>query len=267
VPETLYIRQKEIIMKKNLFIFLTLFFLSIFSISAEAEMDAGLYVGGNFVADTNPSWDALKIQGTDIPPPIPVNHFEAHNVKVSPSILVGGRIGYWFSREGTWARNYPDWMKYFGVAISIDWHELNWPLQDATISPINLRTPLKNYGLMVTASFLLMMRYGYMPDQEVPFGRLQPYLGIGPAVVFHDTHLNIGNDYKSTEGSLALVVESGVRYMITKKVSIDAALRYKYAPVYVQVDDRLFNIPFGVYIPMTTIYHMFNVFAGVSYHF
>jgi hypothetical protein len=254
-------------MKNNLFILIIWFIWAIFPISLAAEMDVGLYVGGNFVANTNPTWDALKVQGSEIPPPIPVRHFEAHNVKVSPSVMVGGRFGYWFSREGTGARQYPDWLKYFGLAISVDWHELNWPQQDVIISPINLRTPLKNYGLMVTTSFLIMMRYGYMPDQEVPFGRLQPYFGIGPAVVFHDIHLNIGRDYKSTEGDVALVVESGVRYLIRKNVSINAAFRYKYAPVHAEVDDQLFDIPMGVWIPLNTTYHMFNVLVGVTYHF
>jgi len=120
---------------------------------------------------------------------------------------------------------------------------------------------------MVTASFLVMMRYGYMPDQEVPFGRLQPYFGIGPAAVFHDIHLNIGKDYKSTEVDAALVVESGVRYFFRKNVSVNAAFRYKYAPVHAEVDDKLFEIPMGVWIPLNTTYHMFNILVGVSYHF
>jgi hypothetical protein len=255
-------------MNKSLFIILiTLFLWSIFPISAGAEMDVGLYVGGNFVADTSPTWDALKISAKEIPPPIPVRHFEARHVKVDSSVMVGGRIGYWFSREGAWARDYPDWMKYFGVAISIDWHELNWPLQDVNISPIDLKIPLKNDGLMVTAAFLLMMRYGYMPDKEVPFGRLQPYFGIGPAVVFHTINLNIGRDYKSTEADPVLVVESGVRYLVKKNISINAAFRYKYARVHAEVDDKLFNIPMNVWIPMNTNYHMFNILVGVTYHF
>jgi len=244
-------------MKKNLLILTILVFSSTFPISVAAEMEVGLYVGGNFVADTNPSWDALKIQGTETPPPIPVRHFEAHNVKVSPSVMVGGRIGYWFSREGFWARDYPDWMKYFGLTITVDWHELNWPLQDVTISPINLRIPLKNDGLMITAAFLLMMRYGFMPDQEVSFGRLQPYIGIGPAVVFHNIHLNIGKDYKSTEADPALVVETGIRYMVKKNISINTGFRYKYAPVHAEADDLIFNIPMGVWIPLNTTYNMF----------
>ena len=29
-----------------------------------------------------------------------------------------------------------------------------------------------------------MAHYGFMPDSEVPSGRINPYLGVGPAIVW-----------------------------------------------------------------------------------
>ena len=33
-------------------------------------------------------------------------------------------------------------------------------------------------------TFLFMFHYGFLPDSEVPSGRINPYLGVGPAIVW-----------------------------------------------------------------------------------
>ncbi|MGC2693494.1 MAG: hypothetical protein WA228_12460, partial [Desulfobaccales bacterium] len=57
-------------------------------------------------------------------------------------------------------------------------------------------------------------RYGFFPDPEkdIPFGRLQPYIGIGPGVGV----LYFQNDSCKNFG---LDGEAGVRYMFTKNIA------------------------------------------------
>ncbi|MCL6622945.1 MAG: outer membrane beta-barrel protein [Syntrophobacterales bacterium] len=254
--------------KKPLATLAILVALLLLPVSGGAEMYVGLYIGGNFAAETTPRWDAARIGGTMIPPPLPVRTFWAHGVSPDPALVVGGKIGYWFSREGLLSLDYPDWLKYFGFEIQLDWHNLDWGRQNVTIEPIGLNIPLENDGYMITLAFLLMGRYGFMPDQEVPFGRLQPYIGVGPAVIFTRTHLNIGRDYKSTEADLGLAVETGLRYMIRKNISVHAAFRYRFVKVHADVDDKIFGIaPYYIYIPMRAKYSLFNILIGASYHF
>ena len=233
----------------------------------KAEMYAGLYLGGNFAAESTPRWDAARVSPTTIAPLIPVRTFWAHGVQADPAFVVGGKIGYWFSREGFLSYNYPEWMKYFGFEIQLDYHDFSWGRQDVTISPINLKIPLENDGFMVTVGFMFMGRYGFMPDPKVPFGRLQPYIGVGPGVFFTKTQLNIGRDYKSSEGDVGLIVETGLRYMIRKEISVHAAFRYRFVRVHADVDDKIFNLGDDYYIPMRAKYSLFNILVGASYHF
>jgi opacity protein-like surface antigen len=241
-----------------------------------AEMYVGGYLGPNFGLSTNPRWDAHYYQSTKIRPqlapigsyaPLTFPAFNADNIGIEPSLMVGGKFGYWFSREGALKANYPNFMKYLGLELDISYNALNWGRQDVVISPVNYATKIENNGFMVTAALLLMGRYGFLPDQEVPFGRLQPYLGIGPCIVVTKTSLNIGRDYKTSEADPGFMVETGLRYMIRKNFSIAGEFKYRYARIHADVDDTVFGIPYGLYVPMYTTYNLFSLTVGVAYHF
>jgi outer membrane protein W len=126
---------------------------------------------------------------------------------------------------------------------------------------------IENSGFIVTAAFLVMRRYGFLPDKEVAFGRLQPYIGIGPTIVFTKTSLNIGPDYQSTEGDYGFMVETGLRYMVRKNFSINAELKYRYLRAHVDADARVFGMRYSLYAPMETTYNLFSFALGVAYHF
>ena len=94
---------------------------------------------------------------------------------------------------------------------------------------------LKGYEFVWT--FLFMAHYGFLPDSEVPSGRINPYLGVGPAIVWTGvegtgnllTSRNYTTRFGDTAMNVALVVEPGIRWMAMKNVSIDTAMRYRYS--------------------------------------
>jgi opacity protein-like surface antigen len=111
-----------------------------------------------------------------------------------------------------------------------------------------------------TTALHIVGRYGFLPDKEVPFGRLQPYVGIGPAfIVLYeevDSAKNFGID-----------VMAGVRYMFTKHIS--AFVEYKYNHQWdVEIESHPFYLPNGA--EGRGMAHLdfdcHKVVMGVAYH-
>jgi opacity protein-like surface antigen len=116
----------------------------------------------------------------------------------------------------------------------------------------------KDYFLVWAMQVSLLARYGFLKDKEVTFGRLQPYIGIGPGweVVY--------GTFDSTK-NFAIEALGGVRYMFNEKVSI--FLEYKYSYQYkIEYQDVHFNgdTPDRTFI-FNFPHHRFVL--GVSYHF
>jgi hypothetical protein len=80
----------------------------------------------------------------------------------------------------------------------------------------------------------------------VPTGRINPYIGVGPAILWSGVDFKVqsrsgdsrfSGDFGASAVNLALVVEPGIRWMCFKNVSVDTFMRYRYAQPAWTVDD------------------------------
>jgi hypothetical protein len=184
---------------------------------AQSAMWVGAQLGGNFPLNTS-----LEVTAPGV-------NANISNFNVKPSVIGGATIGYDFVNSGFGAYAWPDWMKYFSFAMDFTYNKLEvrgnqhvgLVLNNFNYGYYALRN-VKVDGYEAALTFLFMGHYGFLPDSEVPGGRINPYLGIGPAVLFSGMQGN-------TSTNVALVVEPGIRWMCFSNVSIDTAMRYRYA--------------------------------------
>jgi hypothetical protein len=192
---------------------------------AQSAMWVGAQLGGNFQPYPNVSVSAPGVSSSS-------------KTEIRPSVIGGATIGYDFVNAGFGAYAWPDWMKYFSFAMDLTYNRLT--IQDAGpgIGKYFAGGSRLN-GYEVAWTFLFMAHYGFLPDSEVPSGRIVPYLGVGPAIVFTGAQYTVPTvyhpftQYSSNHGdsavNVALVVEPGIRWMCMKNVSVDTGFRWRYS--------------------------------------
>lgn len=192
-----------------------------------------LYAGGGSAAATSKVMRNLNFAGVPITANLPGN---------MEAFVVGGlKFGYWFTPYGTYAiGGMPDWMKYFGFFTDFSYHKLNVADQSGTFNVGGVKVGTIQFdtkGSLVTWAFMFAGRYGFLPDSEVPFGRLQPYLAVGPAIFFthQDPTVNVTQPVVlglSASGkdqvTVGVAVETGLRYFFNKSISAEASFKYRY---------------------------------------
>lgn len=265
--------------------------LAIFPAAAKSEMYVEGYLGGNFAANADMN---LTTTHTVF---LPNDFIENHRIpgRIDPAVMGGLKIGTWFVKEGFLGFNYPDWAKYLGFYLDFSYHRLNFPRQKMSSfatgfsglvqGPIPTSVPNNFWseGTAATLAFMFAARYGFFPDAEVPFGRLQPYLAVGPAILFSSQEPALTSGiiiagapaffpYTIKPGSqssadIALAVEAGLRWMALKNVSLDASFKYRYAqPRYTySFIDPVDLLPHSFTLNPT--FHLFSFQVGAAYHF
>lgn len=272
--------MKRKIYRPAILLFLTAALL-VLPVGANAEMYVEAYLGGTFAASESFSFGASPTNSLTYKVKAPGRY--------DPAVVGGLKIGTWFVKEGFLGFNYPDWMKYLGFYLDFSYHRLNLRHQTARYREnflgLNSRGVLdfSSEGTAATLAFMFAGRYGFFPDSEVPFGRLQPYLAVGPALLFTSQRprfsftrftgpfLTDDMDLSSdSDVTLALAVETGLRWMALKNVSLDLSFKYRFAePSYTYTlssgANGFFIAPHSVTMNQTL--HLFSFQVGAAYHF
>jgi opacity protein-like surface antigen len=223
-----------------------------------ARMWVGLQAGPNYMANA----DIVKRVNAE-----PSVTYE--NVKFAANFLGGLTIGYDFVNEGFLGRDWPNWMKYISVALDLTYHNVTFRRQQVT-AEIEGKGKVAAFfpnGIirMFTLVPLIIGKYGFFPDSEVPFGRLQPYLGVGVGLVITDPALDGFTTRERNKVDGVFLLETGLRYMMWQNVSLDAAFRYRL--IFTKFGNT-YDSPGGSFkINQDWEAHLFNAIFRVAYHF
>jgi opacity protein-like surface antigen len=209
----------------------------------------GAFTGGSLVQSTewrlNPGHQLTNL--------LPYN-VRTSRVDFQSGVVGGLKLGYFCHR-----------FPYLGVEGEFNYTRNDVRGRQATINP----PILGNSQIQIhserfyswTLALHLLARYGFLPDQEVPFGRLQPYVGIGPGFV------PVYGELDSAK-NLSLEVLAGLRYMLLRNLSIFAEYKFSHQWDIVFEHDRMNLIGgpeyrFQSHFPFTS----HKIVVGLAFHF
>ena len=253
--------------------------------TAPAETYVEVYLGNNFTVtspnplgfDVNQNYKAVQA-------------FPEYPRTLSTNVIGGGKLGTWFSKQGFPGFDYPEWMKYFGFYLDFNFHGINY-IQGVGTRRINISPSTYPYfdqykffgdGSIATLGFMFAARYGFFPREKVPFGKFQPYVAVGPAIMItslgptymvQPSHGNLfpffgvvnAKAALKTTVSLGLQAELGMRFMLTRFLSVETSFKYRYttfaANYDVSIDGFTHQLRFAPEL------NLFSLYSGVAYHF
>ncbi len=208
----------------------------------------GGYIGASFVHSDNWSFGRLQFPGFSAPVTV-------SPIKFDPAVVGGLKLGYFF-------HSWP----FFGMEVESSFNRNDIPQTNATLNPSiggSNKGRVDAARLYIwTMAFHFMGRYGFLKDKEVPFGRVQPYVGIGPGFV-------IIYSWRDAAKNFSLDAEAGVRYMLSRNLS--AFVEYKFSQQWeVELEDqRVISNGLGQEGGGTATFDFTNhkIVVGVTYHF
>lgn len=164
-----------------------------FFLGAGCQFAVDAYVGPNFPSDEDAS---LK---TNVPPSAPFN--VSGEADYDGGVTFGGRTGFWFNA-----------FPLVDLGIFADVSGVTQEVEDADFD-------------FVPISLLPMVRMPLMKTDEHPNGRLQPYIGIGPSLVYSELD---NGDLEDSTWDAALDARAGVTYMLIESFGLFTEYRATY---------------------------------------
>ena len=221
------------------------------------------------------------------------------HLAINQTGTAGFRLGTWFAREGFTRVRYPEWLRYFGCYMDFSYHRLDFRPQQLNTVSIDNTPPV--FGIkavpnnhhtnrflsearVFTIAFMAAARYGFFPTDKVPFGRLQPYIGVGPGIFIMDQEVTVQtmsylaekrmfsnwfniSPQSRTSVSLCLVSDLGLRWMFNQHLSVDFFFRVRRAqPGFTYK----YRDPLSLQYTNFTMHPTFNIYSiqlGLAYHF
>jgi opacity protein-like surface antigen len=218
----------------------------------DGEFYGGAYLGASFA----PSQDLSYNNGATFNNGITrtsSQKFKVLNNSFTTGVMGGLKFGYFFKS-----------IPYLGLEGETNVSPNRVRAQARSVSPAVLGSsrvimPAKDW-INWTSALHLVGRYGFFKDSEVPFGRLQPYVGIGPAVVAM-------YDQEDSAKNFAIDAMAGIRFMMLKNVS--AFVEYKYNHQFspeMEGHQVVVNNFSGQGTATLSGYDLHRVIFGVTYH-
>jgi hypothetical protein len=281
--------------KKLTVLMLALALLALTVGTAPAETYVEVYLGNSFAVtspnplelDVNPNYKGPVKTSLEFPR------------TVISSFYFGAKLGTWFSKEGFPKLDYPDWMKYLGFYLDFSFQGLE---KSSLIYKPTLGTrrmyvfpsyyphyqqyqfSVNKGASIVTLAFMFAFRYGFLPTEKVPFGKLQPYVAVGPGIfitsispnfrfqpsafelvpIYDDFERTIPLSYTSVV-TVGLATELGIRFMITRFLSVDTSVKYRLVRPSLSYD--LDAEGFTHQLKFSPQINLFSIQAGLAYHF
>ncbi|MCH7922691.1 MAG: porin family protein [Nitrospinae bacterium] len=154
-------------------------------------------------------------------------------VEFDPEVIAGARVGYWLE-----ALDLP----YFGVELDFYWTD---PELDR-FKLAGLSIPIDGDLTIISGGLNGLVRY--------PYGPIQPYAGVGGAIVYGDLDLSGSRD---DDVSVALQLMGGVRGFVTDNVALFA--EYKWVLTEFEFDDKGSKLELD--------YSTSHIYGGIEWHF
>ncbi len=247
---------------------LVLLLLLLGSPLAHAELYIAGYLGGSVTQSND-----LKYKDNITFGPGGLNA-TVHTVDFSSSLMGGGKVGYWFGSIpylGFEVEGY-----HFNPDINQQTKTVTGTFRGAPIpagAQVTLGVaaqglagfPPDRAAISVTGlGFHLLGRLRFYQDNTFPNGRLQPYLGVGPALFFSEVRLKPVTNQSDESADVGVQGVLGTRFLVHPGFS--AFAEYKFSHFTTETSFA----PFGTGTRSTRISMDLNshhIYGGVAVHF